>query len=203
MAEAQLTLLLRLALAGPPGGAAAAAQRLFALQALPRLAACRGLDLQPEEPGFSQLSGAAALRSRLHLALTPALRLVLAMASALPASAAVREGTAAFVEAHSRALVRVLHDAASPGVRGWTPGDAELEEATLLVRLLAELAPARHLLQGAAGGGAAAALQEGAYRLSARFLCLSARSHSPVVAGLHAAREAGRLSGREERTYSK
>ena len=32
---------------------------------------------------------------------------------------------------------------------GWEPGDAELEEATLVVRLLAELAPGRHALQAA------------------------------------------------------
>lgn len=46
--------------------------------------------------------------------------------------------------------------------RGWEPGDAELEEATLVVQLLAELAPARDLLR------AAPQLQEAAYRLSAR-----------------------------------
>ena len=33
--------------------------------------------------------------------------------------------------------------------RGWEPGDAEVEEATLVVQLLAELAPARHLLSAA------------------------------------------------------
>lgn len=58
--EGQLTLLLRLALTGPPAQRAAAAQRLFALHALPRLSQCRALDLQPEEPGFGQYSGEAA-----------------------------------------------------------------------------------------------------------------------------------------------
>ena len=48
--------------------------------------------------------------------------------------------------------------------RGWEPGDAELEEATLAVQLLAELAPARHLL------AAAPQLTEAAYRLSARWV---------------------------------
>lgn len=57
--EGQLTLLLRLALTGPPAQRAAAAQRLFALHALPRLSQCRALDLQPEEPGFGQYSGEA------------------------------------------------------------------------------------------------------------------------------------------------
>lgn len=46
--------------------------------------------------------------------------------------------------------------------RGWEPSNAELEEATLAVQLLAELAPARHLL------AAAPQLTEAAYRLSAR-----------------------------------
>ena len=55
--EGQLTLLLRLALTGPAAQRAAAAQRLFALHALPRLSQCRALDLQPEEPGFGQCSG--------------------------------------------------------------------------------------------------------------------------------------------------
>lgn len=55
--EGQLTLLLRLALTGPAAQRAAAAQRLFALHALPRLSQCRALDLQPEEPGFGQYSG--------------------------------------------------------------------------------------------------------------------------------------------------
>lgn len=48
--------------------------------------------------------------------------------------------------------------------RGWEPGDAELEEATLVLRLLAELAPARHAL------AAAPQLTEAAYRLSARWV---------------------------------
>ena len=83
--------------------------------------------------------------------------------------------------------------------RGWEPGDAEVEEATLVVQLLAELAPARHLLS------AAPQLQEAVYRLASRFLCLSAKSVSPLVARLQAAREAGagRLPPREERTHFK
>ena len=52
------------------------------------------------------------------------------------------------------------------GRRGWEPSDAELEEATLAVQLLAELAPARHLL------AAAPQLTEAAYRLSARWVGL-------------------------------
>ena len=57
VAEAQLTLLLRLAMAGPPLHRAASAQRLLSLHALPRLAQCRALGLQPEEPGFAQYTG--------------------------------------------------------------------------------------------------------------------------------------------------
>lgn len=56
-----------------------------------------------------------------------------------------------------------LHPLAFPISRGWEPGDAELEEAMLAVQLLAELAPARHLL------AAAPQLTEAAYRLSARW----------------------------------
>jgi len=50
----------------------------------------------------------------------------------------------------------------SSNCRGWEPSDAELEEATLAVQLLAELAPGRHLL------AATPQLTEAAYRLSAR-----------------------------------
>ncbi|KAL4457392.1 hypothetical protein ABPG75_012257 [Micractinium tetrahymenae] len=195
VAESQLTLLLRLALAGPPAARSASAQRLFGLHALSKLSQCRAIDLQPEEPGFGQYTGAASLRQRLHQLLTPLLRLVLAIVTALPNSSAVREQALSFVDAHARTLTRVLHDAASPGIRGWEPGDAELEEATLAVQLLAELAPVRDLLQ------AAPQLQEAAYRLSARFLCLSSKSPSPVVARLHTAREMGRLTHREERIH--
>ena len=182
VAEAQLTLLLRLAMAGPPLHRAASAQRLLSLHALPRLAQCRALGLQPEEPGFAQYTGVrgagggvagcawgvgsgvgwgvrgrgsaassasrhhphartsptpappsphsppphprsrspagqSSLRARLHLVVPPLLRLVLAVATALPTSATAREQAAAFVDTHARALVRVMHDAASPGVR--------------------------------------------------------------------------------------
>lgn len=55
--EGQLALLLRLALAGPPAARASSAQRLFALHAIPKLGACKGLDLQPEEPGFGLRTG--------------------------------------------------------------------------------------------------------------------------------------------------
>jgi hypothetical protein len=57
VAEAQLTLLLRLALAGPASQRSASAQKLFGLHALAKLSQCRAIDLQPEEPGFGQYSG--------------------------------------------------------------------------------------------------------------------------------------------------
>ncbi|KAL4853554.1 Nuclear pore complex protein NUP205 [Chlorella vulgaris] len=150
--EAQLTLMLRLALAGPPSARSASAQRLFGLHVLAKLSKCRALDLQPEEPGFGQFGGLAGLRKRLHHLLTPLLRLVLAVVTALPNSAAVREQAQTLVQDHTRTLAR----------------DAELEEATLVVQLLAELAQARHTAPSSS-----AQLQEAAYRLSARFLCLS------------------------------
>ena len=66
---------------------------------------------------FPIASGSASLRQRLHQLLTPLLRLVLAVVSALPGSGAVREQALAFVDAHARTLTRLLHDAASPGIR--------------------------------------------------------------------------------------
>lgn len=62
VSEAQLTLLLRLALAGPPAARSASAQRLFGLHALAKLSQCRAIDLQPEEPGFGQYTGGRGRR---------------------------------------------------------------------------------------------------------------------------------------------
>lgn len=62
-------------------------------------------------------AGSASLRARLHHLVTPLLRVVLALLAALPSGAAAREQALAFVGDHSRTLLRVLHDAASPGVR--------------------------------------------------------------------------------------
>ena len=200
VAEAKLALLLRLALAGPPNQRAASAQKLFSLQALPRLAASRVLDLLPEEPGFgaSGPSG-SSLRQRLHQILTPALRLVLALATALPHSAAVREQTAAFVVSHERALARILRDAASSGVRGWEPSDAELDEATLVTQIVCELAPHKGLLPPQV----APSLQEAAYRASSRYLASNAKSQSPPVVRVAAAKDNGAPSQADQRTYAK
>lgn len=83
------------------------------------LSATRQAGTQPSCPPRPALpaAGAASLRQRLHQLLTPLLRLVLALVSALPTSSAVREQALAFVDAHARTLTRVLHDAASPGIR--------------------------------------------------------------------------------------
>lgn len=62
-------------------------------------------------------AGLAGLRKRLHHLLTPLLRLVLAVVTALPNSAAVREQAQTLVQDHTRTLARILHDAASPGIR--------------------------------------------------------------------------------------
>jgi len=200
VAEAQLTLLLRLALAGPAGQRAASAQKLFTLQALPRLSGCQILGLQPEEPGFASAGSiVSTLRQRLHLLITPALRLVLAIFTALPHSAPVREQTVAFISAHSRTLARILRDAASPGVRGWEPGDEELDEATLVLQLLTHVAPSAWLVSP----GVAAQLQEAAYRAACRFLVPNTRCQSPPVARLQAEMEAGRATEQEEQTYGK
>ena len=53
----------------------------------------------------------------------------------------VRQAAAGFVEAHERTLERILSEAASPGSKGWQPGDQELEAAALLLQLLARLVP--------------------------------------------------------------
>ena len=202
--EAKLALLLRLALAGPPSHRASSAQKLFSLQALPRLAACRAIDLQPEEPGFASSStssdnggGGTSLRHRLHLIIMPALRLVLALVTSLPHSAAVHDQTAAFVEAHGRALARVLRDSASSGVRGWEPSDAELEESTLTVQLMNAVTAHHSHTQ------VAPPLQEAIYRTASRFLASNTRSQSPAVVKVAAARDAGTATAAQHRTYAK
>lgn len=198
--EAKFALLLRVSLSGPPAHRAASAQKIFSLQALTRLAACRSLDLQPEEPGFGATAGGSnSLRQRLHQVISPALRLVLALVTALPHSVAVREQTASFVESHARALARILRDAASSGVRGWEPSDLELEEATLAVQLMSELAPYRGLVSPQVGP----ALQEAAYRAASRFLTSNGKSQSPPVVRIAAAREAGAASVADQQTYAK
>ena len=45
------------------------------------------------------------------------------------------------MEAHGRALERLLEEAGSAGSRGWVPGAAELEAAALVLQLLARLVP--------------------------------------------------------------
>jgi hypothetical protein len=200
--EAKLSLLLRLSLSGPPTHRAASAQKIFSLQALPRLSACRSLDLQPEEPGFGSTTtatGSNSLRQRLHQIMTPAFRVVLALVTALPHSVAVREHTAAFVEVHARAIARILRDASSSGVRGWEPSDCELEEGTLAVQLMSELAPYKGLISPQVGP----ALQEAAYRAASRFLTSNAKSQSPPVVRISAARDAGAATIADHRTYAK
>jgi nuclear pore complex protein Nup205 len=203
--EAKLTLLLRVSLSGPPTHRAASAQKIFSLQALTRLAACRSIDLQPEEPGFGASAtattsgGSNSLRQRLHQVISPALQLVLALVTALPHSIAVREQTASFVESHARAIARILRDAASSGVRGWEPGDSELGEATLAVQLMSELAPYKGLISPQVGP----ALQEAAYRAASRFLTSNGKSQSPPVVRIAAARDADAASVADQRTYAK
>jgi hypothetical protein len=70
-------------------------------------------------------AGSASLRARLHHLVTPLLRVVLALLAALPSGAAAREQALAFVGDHSRTLLRVMHDAASPGVRWVGVGGGE------------------------------------------------------------------------------
>lgn len=55
--ESRLALLLQLVLSGPPSQRTLSAQKLFSLQAISKLAACKALDTPPEEPGFGLSAG--------------------------------------------------------------------------------------------------------------------------------------------------
>ncbi|KAI8466819.1 MAG: hypothetical protein J3K34DRAFT_524227 [Monoraphidium minutum] len=139
--EAQLSLLLRLAGAGGPGGRMGSAKALQDAGAIPYLCRCDALDLVPEEPSSIQRSGARAtsLRYRLVHIVAPALRLVLALVAAHPDSEKVRSQAAEFAEAHPDLLARLMTEAAAPGSMAWAPGDEELEQASLAVQLVAGL----------------------------------------------------------------
>ena len=202
--ESKFAMLVRLALAGPPTHRASSAQKLFALQAIQSLSACKCIDLQPEEPGFGSASTAAtttdslmSLRHSLFQIISPALRLVLTLITALPHSGPVREQTTVFVSTHARAFARILREAASAGVRGWEPGDGEIEQATLVVQLLCELAQHR------VDAPVPVVVQEAAYRCASRFLAGNAKSQSPPVIRVAAAREAGTAGPSEQKTYLK
>lgn len=60
---------------------------------------------------------------------------MLALAGSLPESAAVRHDVRLFVGSHVRAVDRVLREAASPGVRDWSPGEPELEQVWVFLDL--------------------------------------------------------------------
>jgi len=201
-AEARLNLLLCLVLGGPPAKRSAAAQRLFSLQAIPRLGRCQALSIQPEEPGMgtmtSNRNNRVSMRQWLHSITTPLFRVVLALSHALPESGPLREQMVEFVDMHVSLLARILHDASSPGVRGWEPSDAELEEAGLVLQLLSEVAPEWRSI-----GPATSQLQEAVYRCASRFLCLSAKSMSPVVVRLVVAKDSGHVSAKDKRTEKK
>lgn len=197
VAEAQLTLLVTLAVAGGPSQRQHSVQRLFSLQALTHLTSIPALDVQPEEPGFGSLSWETSFRHRLHLLLTPTLRLVLALVTGLPDSPFVRQQAAGFIEAHSRTLVRIMHDVASPGVRGWEPSEMELQQGLLAAQLLTELGGHQGL------GTSAPQLQEAMLRAAARFLCGDVSSQSPVVAKVLAAKKAGRMDAQLQGMYLK
>ncbi len=74
-------------------------------------------DLQPEDPGMEGGFKADTLRARLAKVLPSLLRLVSLVLVSLPDSRQVREAGAAFVEAHHKALLRILREAASPAIR--------------------------------------------------------------------------------------
>ena len=80
--------------------------------------AAQALDLQPEDPGLGLGGKSGGTRNRLLRFAAAALRLAVAAAVGMPNSVHVRRAAASFVEAHRRALLRMLHEAASPGTRG-------------------------------------------------------------------------------------
>lgn len=61
--------------------------------------------------------GTRSLRHRLAKVMAPCLRLALGLVVQLPHSSQVRQQAAAFMDAHSGALVRVLQDASSLGTK--------------------------------------------------------------------------------------
>jgi hypothetical protein len=140
--EAQLGLLLQL-LHATLQRADSGSHRLVALGSIAQLARCQAFDLQPEEPraGKGGSEGAATLRGRLARFNAGVLRVAAAAVAGLPDSEQVLQAAAGFVEAHGRALERMLAEAASAGSRGWVPGAAELEAAGLVLQLLARLVP--------------------------------------------------------------
>lgn len=185
-AEARLNLLLQLALAGEPSTRLVSAERLLSLQAIQRLSRCGAMSLQPEEPGLGNDKN--SIRRWLHNIVTPLLRFVVALVAALPSSDVVQKEVAAFVDTHSTTLARILHDAASPAIQDWEPDNAELEEAALVLQILAGVTPQWLTLKSAMQ------LQEAAYRASATFFAPAHKSRSPVVARIAIAHEAGMVS---------
>ena len=75
------------------------------------------LSLTPEEPGLDADLRSETLRSRLAKIVPLLLRLVSLILSSLPNSRQARELGAAFMEAHHRALIRILREAVSPAIR--------------------------------------------------------------------------------------
>ncbi|KAJ9507991.1 hypothetical protein QJQ45_021325, partial [Haematococcus lacustris] len=195
--QAQLSLLLVMAQSGSgPKARQLAAQSLYSLQPLQYLTGCQGLDLEPEDPSALMTAAGTALqrdslRSRLQRLLPCALRLVLALMTALPESSSVRQDARLFVGAHYRALDRLLREAASSGTSSWAPGPAELEQAELATCLLLRLVPVWDEL----GPAQAEGLRHGLYRLAATFCCQDSRGSSPIVRSLHIAAPPGSTSG--------
>lgn len=115
-----------------------------------------------------------------HL-IPPVLRLALSVVAILPDSNPVRQDARLFVNAHYRALERIIRDASSSGAGEWTPGETELEQAELVTSLLSRLVPVWPELGPVTGESLRAAL----YRLAATFCCLDTKSTSPIIRSLH------------------
>jgi hypothetical protein len=114
---------------------------------------------------------------------------VLALVAAHPDSAKVRAQAAEFVDAHPELLARLLTEAASPGSMQWAPGDEELEQAALAVRLASGL-PQLLASDGGAAAGRGAALRRPLLALWPALCGDDARSGSPIVARVRRDREA-------------
>lgn len=115
--EAQLALLLRLSEAGGPGHRRSSAKALLDVSVIPYLSSCKALDFEPEDPATIQRGKANSLRYRMFHLVAPVLRLVLGLAGTFSSSEVVRADAAAFVEAHTELLRRLLREAASPGAQ--------------------------------------------------------------------------------------
>lgn len=146
--EAALGLLLDLVQCSPRDDAREMARRLYDMRALQYLTAIKALGVPPEDPGQAQGAPSPTLRERINRVLTPVLRLASLMVTLLSESDRVVSEAINFIETHSRPLVRILREVGeSRGVVGWEQGEAELEQAQLILHIFSRLPSGESLSQ--------------------------------------------------------